>query len=226
MRYHRIKKFIGIVLFLVQTSVLAQTLPSISTPQPAVPKTYIQSYPYHNPQTQILDPVGSINIQKQNEAIVMSIKEHQQHINAEMQRQSVIKTLVNNGFPSQMNQPGTSYFYSAFNEIDSMLKRQLPLNLARAVFLTENASYEDSLSYEEYKKFIKDKATFCNTKIREEKLDADNNMVKNLMIFSLLTDTLEIRFGNKTVTNYPVRYNLDDYQSKINYDSHFVTKLM
>ena len=48
------------------------------------------------------------------------------------------------------------------------------------------------------------------------------------MLFRFLSDTLNIKMpGNeKPTTHYPIEYDYDDAESKINYDSHFVTKLM
>ena len=42
------------------------------------------------------------------------------------------------------------------------------------------------------------------------------------------TDTIKIKDKKtgKTLTHYPVKYNYEDYESKISYDSHFVTTLM
>jgi len=109
-----------------------------------------------------------------------------------------------------------------------MLKGEKPLNLGRAVFLVENAFYENSMDYSDYQKTIKDKVRLCNQKIQEEKLDRNNNLVKNMMLFRLISDTLKFKkTGTKAYsTHLPIKYDYDDYQSEKYYDSHFVTKLM
>ena len=149
-------------------------------------------------------------------------------MNAEIQRQAAIKQLLENGFPSQMDANGFSHFFGAFREIRDMLEGRLPLNLARAVFLVENAYYGNKLDYQEYNDFINQKIQLCELKIAEEKQDIHNNTVKNMMLFRLISDTLTFNdaASEKTVTHLPVKYDYDDYQSKQNYDSHFVTKLM
>lgn len=109
-----------------------------------------------------------------------------------------------------------------------MLKGDTPLNLGRAVFLIENAYYNNAIDYNEYRSSIKNSADFCNQIMEKEKLDKNDNLVKNMMIFRYMSDTLEIRdkATQKKLFHYPVKYNLEDYDSHINYDSHFVTTLM
>ena len=151
-------------------------------------------------------------------------------MNKESRRQATIKMLIDSGFPSQayQNPEDAKHFYQAFNEIDSMLKGEKPLNLGRAVFLVENAYYGNTLNYSEYQNFINHKVALCKQKIKDEKLDGNNNLVKDMMLFRLIADTL--KFKNKgteiTLTHLPIKYDYDDYSSKQHYDSHFVTKLM
>ena len=226
MKFHKTKYLASIILLFVFANISAQTLPTIPVPQPVNPNQYFRpSFPQTNPH----NPNELNDIQRRNNAMIrQDIEEHQRHIHAEIQRQSAIKMLLEGGFPSQSYQDpeGTDCFYRAFEEINQMLKGEIPMNLGRAVFLVENAYYKDSLDYSEYKKAIKAKVELCNAKIKEEKLNGQDNVIKNMMLFSILTDTMKIKTGGKTQTSYPLKYNLEDYQSKINYDSHFVTKLM
>lgn len=212
-------------------------IPQIKLPQgPKVPTipTGNSVNPY-NPHI----PNGSFNQQAQQEAIMREVQAHQcqlqaasnneiQHIQNEIQRQTDIIMLTKHGFPSQGGYEGTPVFYSAFDEISSMLDGRKELNLGRAVFLIENAWHNNKYDYNEYVKGIKAGVDFCNRKIEEEKLDRDDNLVKNMMLFRLVSDTLKIknRTTGKTQTHYPIKYNYDDYESKISYDSHFVTTLM
>lgn len=49
-----------------------------------------------------------------------------------------------------------------------------------------------------------------------------------MMLFRFIADTLKIKdkVTKKTQTYCPVKYNYEDHDSHINYDSHFVTALM
>ncbi|MDR2057295.1 MAG: hypothetical protein LBP83_03260 [Dysgonamonadaceae bacterium] len=167
------------------------------------------------------------DIQERNKAM---IQEDMENMQAEIQRQSTILTLTRSGFSSQsyIDPERAKHFYQAFDEINAMLKKETALNLGWAVFLVENAFYGNSLNYFEYKDFIKNKIQLCNQKIKEEKLNGNNNPVKNMMLFRLITDTLKIKSTGKErqLIHLPIKYDYDDYQSKQHYDSHFVTKLM
>jgi hypothetical protein len=167
------------------------------------------------------------DIQRRNQAMIQADMEM---IQAEIRRQSAILTLAGSGFSSQsyIDPEGAKHFYQAFDEINAMLKKEKALNLGRAVFLVENAFYGNSLDYSEYQDFIKQKIQLCNQKIKEEKLNGNNNLVKNMMLFRLISDTLKIKSTGteRQLTHLPIKYDYEDYQSKQHYDSHFVTKLM
>ena len=83
-------------------------------------------------------------------------------------------------------------------------------------------------SYDNFQKNINDQLQFCNKKIREDKLDPNNNLVKNMMLFRLISDTLKLKpkGTERTITHLPIKYDLDDYKSEKNFDSHFVSKLI
>lgn len=200
-------------------------LPTIRVPQPNIPN------PYQNNNNQQVNPFNTIDhdaIQKRNQQLINEVVEAERRNNQRNQPQSDIQMLATKGFPSQSYQNGTSSYYKAYNEINDMLEGKQPLNLGRAVFLVENAYYNNTLNYEDYQKTITDQIKVCKEKIREDKLNKDNNLVKNMMLFRLISDTLKIKpIGvERPITHYPVKYDLDDYKSEKHYDSHFVTKLM
>jgi len=228
MKFHKIKYFTSSVLLSVFMSVSAQTLPTVPVPQAVNPnKNFQSSFPYGNQRTNPHNPNELSDIQRRNyEMIMRDVEENQRQIDAEIQRQSVIKMLLEKGFASQSEIHDTSCYQNAFNEINQMLKGEIPMNLARAVFLVENAYYGDSLKYSDYENFIKNKVALCKSKIQEEKLNPNDNLVKNITIYRLLTDTLKIKTGGKIINSYPISYDYYDYRSEENYDSHFVTKLM
>ena len=183
-----------------------------------------------NPMQNTSAPTMQQQIQMQNNRIIeqyyRELAEYEQ--NERNKRQAYLNHLVNRGFPSQAHRAGTQNFRNAFAEIDSMLQGKKELNFARALFLVENCYYDNQLKYSDYQNFIKRKVDLCNQKIKEERLNSKNNMVKNMMIFRLISDTLVFKMTINEQTKYhlPIRYDYDDYKSEKNYDSHFVTKLM
>lgn len=215
-------------------------IPQIKLPQTpkvlTVPVPTNHSVNPYNPHAPING--SGFNQQAQQEALMREAQQYQlqesvnnevwNHIQNDIQRQTDIMMLTEYGFPMQSDNEGTSAFYSAFEEISNMLNRQDTLNLGRAVFLIENAWHNNKYDYNEYKNSIKAGVAFCNQKIKEEKLDKNDNLVKNMMVFRFIVDTLKTKdkTTGKPITHYPVKYNYEDYESKISYDSHFVTTLM
>jgi len=231
------KRLVYIIFTFCTISLLAQNVGNhgalpVITPSPKQPNPYqqLQSFPNNQIQTNSYNSKELKDIQRNNEIIMKEVEEHQRYINAEIRRQSAIKMLIDSGFPSQAYQDpeNIKYFYQAFDEINNMLKGEKPLNVGRTVFLIENAFYGNKLDYPEYQNFINHNAILCKQKIEEEKLDGNNNLVKNMMLFRLITDTL--KFKNKgtenTLIHLPVEYDYNDYNSQQHYDSHFVSKLM
>ncbi|MFT3995754.1 MAG: hypothetical protein QM660_15700, partial [Dysgonomonas sp.] len=212
--------------------------PTIPIPRlPQTPKTPTTPTTGHsiNPYTPT-SPNGRLSQQAQNAAILQEVQEHQRYLEEvakaktarEQQRQTDIMMLTKYGFPMQSEYEGTDAFYSAFEELNNMLNGRETLNLGRAVFLAENAWYNNELNYNDYREGIKASVEFCNQKIEEEKLDKNDNLVKNMMLFRFMSDTLQIKDKRtgKEQAHLPSKYNYDDYDSQINYDSHFVTTLM
>lgn len=144
------------------------------------------------------------------------------------ERYSIASSLTKNGFPSQAGTLGTEHFRSAYQEINGMLHDSIPLNLERAIFLIENAYLNNQLNFNDFQKGISERVDYCKWRIKELKLNPHDGLTQNMAIFSLLTDTLNIKQPGteKTITHYPLKYNLDDYDSQKNYTSHFVTTLL
>jgi len=232
------RNLVLVTLLLLSVCAIAQTspaipnpqLPTIGVPQPNIPNPYqyqnqiqqnsLQANPYN--------PIESTNTTKRNEALIQEAVEYQRRLDSRNQVQADVHMLATKGFPSQSYQDGTASYYKAFEEINNMLEGKQPLNLGRTVFLVENAYYNNTLNYDDYQKNLNDQVKLCNEKIREDKLDPNNNMVKNIMLFRLISDTLKIKPSGteRTITHLPIKYDLDDYKSEKHYDSHFVTKLM
>lgn len=221
-------------LLFLSVCVIAQTsptipnpqLPTIGVPQPNIPNPY--QYQNNRQQVNPFNAIDHETIQKRNQQIINEAMEYERRNAGKNQLQRDIQMLSTKGFPSQSYQERTASYYSAFDEINNMLEGKQPLNLGRAVFLVENAYYNNTLSYDNFQKTISDQLQFCNKKIREDKLDPNNNMVKNMMLFRLISDTLKIKpkGTERTITHLPIKYDLDDYKSEKHFDSHFVSKLM
>jgi hypothetical protein len=230
--------FIISLILLMSVNILAQntnhyvapSLPGVTMIQTPTYQQYQTLRPQFDPRN-INDPFGLGDydrVQRQNQQLMEESEEEERRYIQRNQPQSDIQMLALRGFPPQSYQSGTSNYYTAFDEISNMLDNKQPLNLGRAIFLVENAYYNNTLNYDDYQNTITDQIKICNEKIREEKLNKESNLVKNMMLFRLISDTLKIKpiATEKPITHYPIKYDLDDYKSEKHFDSHFVTKLM
>jgi hypothetical protein len=216
----------------IATGLYAQMLPIVQMPQPStlnVPQIpgLNQGQP-NRPQVNPFNTIDHDAINQRNQQIINEALENQRQIASRNSPQIDLEMLATTGFPSLSSMEGTSNYYQSFTEINDMLQGKQPLSLGRAVFLVENSYYGNTLKYTDFQTALNDKIWLCNQKIKEDKLDANNDLVKNMMLFRLISDTLKIKptGTEKAITNYPIKYDLDDYKSETNYDSHFVTKLM
>lgn len=100
----------------------------------------------------------------------------------------------------------------AYNEIINMLSGKAKLNLKRAIFVTENAFYQNELSYSVYCKQIDELVINCKKIIKQNKLNVDNFMAGHFAIQTLFRE----KFG----------YDFEDYMGKDDYSKLFVTKLL
>lgn len=239
MNCNRIKLILWVYVFVLVSPILLfsqQTSPVVKIPALPVPQGATVPNPGHNNSFpnhyQTPRPHVPDNTQQCNTVLTREIEEYQTNINSQKtQNERDAEYLIKNGFAFQGNNPahtGTEHYYSAFDTISRMLSGKQPLNLGKAIFLVENAYYGNKLNYSDYEKALKEKANFCHIVMQDERVDASKNMAKNMILFRFITDTLQVKpkGSERTYTNYPVKYDYENFKSENNYDSHFVTKLM
>lgn len=231
------KKLLTLFFAILCNCHLYSQLPSIPIPVPGTIDTYgininQQAQPHlptpfikRGPTNPVYDPN---ELTRRNQRAQQEINEAIRLMREIEERKSIAHSLSRDGFPSQASIPGTEYFRSAYQEIYSMLRDSIPLNLERAVFLIENAFLGNQLNYDNFQKSIQERVDYCKWRMQQLKLDPHDGLAQNMAIFSLLTDTLNIKQpgSEKTITHYPLKYNLNDYDSQKDFTSHFVTTLL
>ena len=60
------------------------------------------------------------------------------------------------------------------------------------MFLIENAYLGNTMKYSDFQNEIGERVQYCQWRLNDLKLDSDDELAKNMAIFSLLTDTLSI----------------------------------
>lgn len=122
-----------------------------------------------------------------------------------------------------------THYSKAFDELKAMLEDKQTASFKRAVFITENAYFENSLDYELFSDEITKLSTIAKkwTKVNSFKNYhfQDSNSVKlDASIFYTLTDTV---FDlNRNIVNLPYLYDFNDCFARENWINQFVTKLL
>ena len=119
------------------------------------------------------------------------------------------------------------YYNSAYNEIVNMLSGKSPLNLKRAVFITENAYHKNKLSYEKYCKQIDDLVFICKQIMTEKRINPKNYMACHFAIQKLFSEkvTYKNRSGKEEIFE-PFGYDFIDIFGNTDQTKGFVTKLL
>lgn len=128
--------------------------------------------------------------------------------------------------PDFRSMRGTEHYFSALAELSDMLIGKKPLSIKRAVYLTENAFFENRIGYDKFNLEISNIVEFCNTSIEQQGLNGNDDMVKKMMIMRYVNDTLTIGEKEKFITHYPMTYDFEDYRGAEDLSKQFVSKLL
>lgn len=174
---------------------------------------------------------GMTNVQRQNQNLIRQIEINQKQ-NSYNQLKEIYADLnhssINYRLPDLSSLQGTEHFDSALAELNQMLTGQVPLNLKKAVFIVENAYFENKLDYGQFKSSIQYAVDICQLEMAENNILPSDNFAKNLTIFNYISDTTEVNLvgQEKTLTHYPIKYDFNDYNGIDNWSNMFVSKLM
>lgn len=120
-------------------------------------------------------------------------------------------------------------YEKAYQELAKMLDGRYPLSFKRAVFLSENAYFDNRLSYEEFNEHIMELSRICQRSktVNEDRFlyagpDRDQ-VARNAAIFALMKDSTHLRPG---ATLAPFRYDFDDFNGDADWRKMFVSKLL
>ncbi len=135
---------------------------------------------------------------------------------------------ISYSLPSFASTPGTGYFRKAFDEINGMLQGTKPLDLKRAVFLTENAFFGNQMDYNNFDKLIKKDVQLARLLILQKGYTQEEDILKNLALFQYMCDTTEFKdyASEGKVLHLPYTYDFDDFFGRDDWSKMFVTKLL
>lgn len=127
------------------------------------------------------------------------------------------------------------YYQQAFDEIKAMLEGKTEPSFKRAVFVTENAYFDNSLSYEQFNEQIDflaylSKRVMANNTLEYDERDKEE-VVKKFAAYRVLKDTITFIYKETADSTYafqtiPYTYDFDDFWGERDWSKMFVTKLL
>ena len=120
-------------------------------------------------------------------------------------------------------------FDKAYTELENMLDGKQTASFKRAVYLVENAYYNDSLDYNLFVSFIDFYKTITLAYNKANKMTGYHfaDSIKqnlNASLFKIFTDT--IKAENNLIVSYPFQYNFDDALGNKELSSTFISNLL
>jgi len=218
-----------LAVFVITMSSFGQ-VPVIETPNVST----FNQVQINNQPNQVLVPkpiIGMTDAERKNQNLIRQIEIEQKRASY-YQLQEIYADLkpntINYQLPDLSSLQGTEYFQSALHELQNMLSGQMPLDLKKAVFITENAYFENKMDYKQFDNSIQQAVRICELSMLENKVNPNDNFAKNLTIFNYISDTVQVKLlgQEKTLTHYPIKYDFNDYAGNENWSNMFVTKLM
>ncbi|MDZ7741017.1 MAG: hypothetical protein U5Q03_04525 [Bacteroidota bacterium] len=175
-------------------------IPVVETPKPATfNQVQIDNSPSQTnniPKTNYFS--GMTEVQKHNQNLIRQIEIDQKR-NSYFQLQEIYADLNQNTISYKLHDlsslSGTEHFKSALNDLKKMLNGETPLDLKKAVFIVENAYFENELDYQQFENSIQQAVKICELSMLENKIKPNDNFAKNLTIFNYMSDTVHVKLS-------------------------------
>ncbi len=132
-------------------------------------------------------------------------------------------------FPSKLgHREGTQSYMQAFDELSSMLDGKRQLDLKRAVFLVENAYFNNQGTYQDFEQQIHNFADLTKQFITQQGWDINDPMTPLVALHKMFADTVMIegRGTEDNLIHYPITYDAEDYRGIEDLTKLFVSKLL
>ena len=121
-------------------------------------------------------------------------------------------------------------YLKTFNSVDSMFNGFKPLNFKEAVFLTENAYYDNQLNETTFNNAVKFNTSICKGIIASGNIEYPEKdkerATAQCAVFVYMTDSIPVTTNNGTVIHAPFTYNYDDFAGQKDWSNMFVSTLM
>ncbi|MEB3800745.1 hypothetical protein INQ45_06575 [Flavobacterium columnare] len=118
-----------------------------------------------------------------------------------------------------LNSFGQEHYEKAYSDLNSMLNGKTELNFSKALFIVENAWYNNKLNYSDFDKQIDSIATLCQKMIDKKGLN-NYKTASNWAIFMYMTQKVPENKQN------PYSYDFEDFLGEKDFSSTFVTRIL
>lgn len=123
-----------------------------------------------------------------------------------------------------------SIYSYAFERIYKMLDNDDTLDFKDAVFIVENAYYDNGLSKESYNNIIKFYTSLSNGIMISDSIvysEKDRNVaMSQCAVFIFMTDSISINTNQDIIMHLPFLYNYEDFAGQQDWSNMFVSTLM
>jgi hypothetical protein len=121
-------------------------------------------------------------------------------------------------------------YEDTFNSVDSMLVETKPLNFQQAVYLTENAFFDNQLNKTAFDGAVRFNTSICKGIIASGNIEYPEKdkekATAQCAVFVYMTDSIPVATDNGTVIHSPFTYNFDDFAGQKDWSNMFVSTLM
>jgi hypothetical protein len=134
---------------------------------------------------------------------------------------------LNYSFPPVREQ-SAGFYENALTYFEEMLSGDEPLSLKNAVYLVENAYFENTMPYRELDETLRNAAYLIALKMKEQQMP-NTDLAKNLAIYQFMADTFRVKIPhqeNRIFTHTPFQYDFEDYKGERDHRQLFVSKLL
>lgn len=121
-------------------------------------------------------------------------------------------------------------YETTYNSVDSMLTGTKPVNFQQAVYLTENAYFDNQLDKTTFDDAIRFNTSICKGIIASGNIQYPEKdkerATAQCAVFVYMTDSIPIATDNGVVVHEPFSYNFDDFAGKKDWSNMFVSTMM
>ena len=127
-------------------------------------------------------------------------------------------------------QTSQSYYYDAYSQIESILSGKDSFDFKKAVFLTENAYFENQLDEAVFNGYIRFNASICRGIMASGNIIYPEKDIEKASaqcaVFLFMTDSVPVQNETGIDIHTPFEYNFDDFAGKKEWSNMFVSTLM